>query len=253
MASLWSDIAPLRVGLHVGAVVSTAAMAYIDLCHDFDEERERIFDYHPTLMATAVMLFLTEGLITSIGFRHLTGDARVAAIWRHACWTAPGNLLMIAGVVAMYGFKSKWRLGHFDTPHSWLGLACLGLSLCSTLGGLLSFHRIGLLDRLPVKVRPWVKAAHRNAGAVAWLCGVVAMEVALMYPRMRMQAVSAGILIGAIAATAMLLILISRIMAAPAAAAPAPAAATAGAAKAGAAAVTPAEPPKAQPEAKKKM
>ena len=39
---------------------------------------------HPLFMSIGYVLFMSEGLISGIMFRHLDGPPRVRAIWSHA-------------------------------------------------------------------------------------------------------------------------------------------------------------------------
>eukprot|EP00955_Chlamydomonas_euryale_P026471 279297-Chlamydomonas_euryale.AAC.4 len=48
-----------------------------------------------------------EGILTSISFRTLVGDARVSAIYTHLMLTAPGNLLMLGAFYAIYSVKVR--------------------------------------------------------------------------------------------------------------------------------------------------
>lgn len=51
---------------------------------------------------------------------------------------------------------------HFKSVHAKVGLAVLILSIVAPLGGMVSYRRFGFLQRLPEKLQPRVKWAHRN-------------------------------------------------------------------------------------------
>ncbi len=51
---------------------------------------------------------------------------------------------------------------HFTSWHAKVGLAVFTLSILVPLGGIVSFRKFGLLQRLPEKLQPQIKWAHRN-------------------------------------------------------------------------------------------
>ena len=59
---------------------------------------------------------------------------------------------------------------HFTSWHGKVGLAVFILSIVAPLGGVVSFRRLGLLQRLPEKMQPQIKWAHRNVSRAA-RCG----------------------------------------------------------------------------------
>ena len=56
---------------------------------------------------------------------------------------------------------------HFKSWHAKVGLAVFILSIGAPLGGVVSFRRLGLLQRLPEKLQPQIKWAHRNVSTTA--------------------------------------------------------------------------------------
>ena len=58
----------------------------------------------------------------------------------------------------------------FTSWHGKVGLAVFILSIVAPLGGVVSFRRLGLLQRLPEKMQPQIKWAHRNVSRAA-RCG----------------------------------------------------------------------------------
>ena len=51
---------------------------------------------------------------------------------------------------------------HFTSWHGKAGLTVFILSIVAPLGGVASFRKIGLLQRMPEKLQPRIKWAHRN-------------------------------------------------------------------------------------------
>ncbi len=62
---------------------------------------------------------------------------------------------------------------HFKSLHAKVGLAVFILSIVAPLGGVVSFRRLGLLQRLPEKLQPQIKWAHRNVSPTARCKAVV--------------------------------------------------------------------------------
>lgn len=48
--------------------------------------------------------------------------------------------------------------------------------------GLVSFRRVGIIQRFPEKWQPRIKAAHRQLGLLTWLLALVTIELALTHP-----------------------------------------------------------------------
>ena len=51
---------------------------------------------------------------------------------------------------------------HFTSWHAKAGLTVFILSIVAPLGGIASFRKFGLLQRMPEKLQPRIKWAHRN-------------------------------------------------------------------------------------------
>ena len=51
---------------------------------------------------------------------------------------------------------------HFTSWHAKAGLTVFILSIVAPLGGVASFRKFGLLQRMPEKLQPRIKWAHRN-------------------------------------------------------------------------------------------
>ena len=51
---------------------------------------------------------------------------------------------------------------HFTSWHAKAGLTVFILSIVAPLGGIASFRKFGLLQRVPEKLQPRIKWAHRN-------------------------------------------------------------------------------------------
>ena len=56
---------------------------------------------------------------------------------------------------------------HFKSLHAKVGLAVFILSIVAPLGGVVSFRKLGLLQRVPEKLQPQIKWAHRNVSTTA--------------------------------------------------------------------------------------
>ena len=54
---------------------------------------------------------------------------------------------------------------HFQSLHAKFGLATFILAVIAPLGGLISFRKLGLLQRFPDKLQPRIKWLHRNVSA----------------------------------------------------------------------------------------
>ena len=58
---------------------------------------------------------------------------------------------------------------HFTSWHAKVGLTVFILSIVAPLGGIVSFRKFGLLQRLPEKLQPQVKGAHRAVSQLSLL------------------------------------------------------------------------------------
>ncbi|KAK9916106.1 hypothetical protein WJX75_008637 [Coccomyxa subellipsoidea] len=140
-----------------------------------------LFSWHPTLMALAFLGFMAEGVVTSILFRSKDGQDRVRAIQRHLVWQALGFLCLLGGFYAIYQNKVVAGKEHFKSVHAKFGLATFILGIMAPLGGLMSFRRLGLLQKFPDKFQPRIKWAHRNVGLLTWLLALVTIQLALTH------------------------------------------------------------------------
>ena len=60
-------------------------------------------------MAVGFLGFMTEGILTSITFRHLEGNERVSKIWQHLSWQIVSLICIIAGFLTIFQNKvSIW-------------------------------------------------------------------------------------------------------------------------------------------------
>ncbi|CAK0780506.1 hypothetical protein CVIRNUC_005075 [Coccomyxa viridis] len=138
-----------------------------------------LFSWHPTLMSMAFLGFMAEGVLTSISFRALDGQDRVKAIQRHLVWQLAAFVCLVGGFYAIYRNKVVHGKAHFTSWHAKVGLTVFILSIVAPLGGVASFRKFGLLQRMPEKLQPRIKWAHRNIGLVTWLFALLAIELAL--------------------------------------------------------------------------
>ncbi|KAL6748955.1 cytochrome b-561-like protein [Haematococcus lacustris] len=168
-------ITRLKIALHVSVVLMV-----LSLCLSlFDNS---LFCWHPVLMSAGYLLFMSEGIIAAIMFRHIDGHDRVHAIWGHAWLQLRSVLCIAAGFAAIYRNKVLHGKTHFHSLHAKVGLATLILSVLSPLWGLLSFKRLGVIQKFPEKWHPWIKWSHRQMGVLCWLLALVTIQLALRHP-----------------------------------------------------------------------
>ncbi|CAL8469828.1 g9370 [Coccomyxa elongata] len=132
-------------------------------------------------MALAFLGFMAEGVVTSILFRSKDGQDRVHAIQRHLLIQAFAFLCLLGGFYAIYQNKVVHGKEHFKSVHGKFGLATFILGIVAPLGGLISFRRLGLLQKFPDKMQPRIKWAHRNIGILTWLLALVTIQLALTH------------------------------------------------------------------------
>lgn len=68
----------------------------------------------------------------------------------------------VAMLFISWMFQVLLGKSHFMSTHAQFGLATLILSALMPLGGLLSFKKVGLLQKLPERLQPHVKTMHRT-------------------------------------------------------------------------------------------
>ncbi|KXZ44862.1 hypothetical protein GPECTOR_61g815 [Gonium pectorale] len=142
-------------------------------------------------MSIGYIVFMTEGLIAAIHLRQIDGPDRVKAIWSHALLQLRALVCILIGFGVIYRNKAQCTpsclqvlLGkpHFMSLHAKFGLATLVLSILMPLWGLVSFRRMGLIQRFPERWQPLIKTLHRQLGALTWLLALVTIELALPHP-----------------------------------------------------------------------
>lgn len=62
------------------------------------------------------------------------------------------------------------------------GLATIILSFLMPVWGLVSFRRMGIIQRFPERLQPLIKMMHRQLGLVTWLLALMTIELALPHP-----------------------------------------------------------------------
>ncbi|KAG1681103.1 hypothetical protein FOA52_015544 [Chlamydomonas sp. UWO 241] len=144
-----------------------------------------LFSWHPLFMSIGYVLFMTEGLLAAIMFRHLDGPERVAAIQSHAIMQIRALVCIVIGFVVIYQNKVQHNKRHFQSTHSQVGLATLVLTVLAPLGGAISFKRLGLIHRFPEVWHSRIKWLHRKLGVCVWLLALVTIELALPHPSVR--------------------------------------------------------------------
>lgn len=88
----------INVALHGVLVVVSLSIAF----SLFDST---LFAWHPLFMSIGYLLFMAEGLISAVRFRHLDGPERVRAIQSHALWQLRAVLCVFIGFVIIYRNK----------------------------------------------------------------------------------------------------------------------------------------------------
>lgn len=166
-----------------------------------------LFSWHPTLMALAFLGFTAEGVVTSILFRSKEGQDRVRAIQRHLLLQALAFLCLLGGFYTIYQNKVVHGKQHWKSVHAKFGLATFILGIVAPLGGLISFRRLGLLQKFPDKLQPRIKWAHRNIGILTWLLALVTVQLALTHHAVWKGAVSRCWQLGVMALGAAVLVL----------------------------------------------
>jgi len=165
----------LTTVLHGSVVIVALSLA----CCLFDGS---LFAWHPALMSVGYIIFMSEGVLSAVMFRTLDGPERVSAIWSHALLQARAMVCIVAGFVVIYRNKVVNGRSHFLSTHAQVGLATMLLSLGSPLLGLVSFRRMGIIQRFPERLQPRIKWLHRQLGVVTWLMSLVTIQLALRHP-----------------------------------------------------------------------
>ncbi|KAK9830306.1 hypothetical protein WJX72_010893 [[Myrmecia] bisecta] len=122
---------------------------------------------------------MSEGVLAALKFRPLEGQARVRAIQVHALLQIVATLCIAGGFYAIAQHKNNLGKQHFKSIHAKMGLLTLILSVCAPLGGALSFKYLGLLTKIPERLQPTVKLAHRNLGIATLTVALITIEIIL--------------------------------------------------------------------------
>jgi len=142
-----------------------------------------LFSFHPTAMALGYGALMTPGAFLALKLRGAPGPAlRVAGLWAHAALQTAASAACFGGLVAIVANKTIKRKPHLVSLHATLGAASLLLALCALASGAGAFRALGIWDRLPDRIKPLAKRAHRNLGFAAWVAGQAAAMTALNLP-----------------------------------------------------------------------
>lgn len=87
--------------LHVSVVFTALSIAFVL----FDST---LFAFHPVFMSLGYVIFMAEGLIASIMFRHLEGPERVRAIEAHGFMQLRAITCIAIGFGVIYRNKVSW-------------------------------------------------------------------------------------------------------------------------------------------------
>ena len=151
----WLD-PPTAVRLLRAATIATsvtASLAWLD---------GSLFAWHPVLMTVGLLGCATEAALTARTARALEpGPARVAALWRHACWAGSGLACLAAGGAAIFAHKVRKGKHHLHSTHARVGAAAGVAAVAAGLLGPLAFRSLGLNARLPPAWQDRVKVMHR--------------------------------------------------------------------------------------------
>lgn len=93
--------------LHVSVVIMALSLAFVI----FDAS---LFSWHPVMMSIGYVIFMAEGLIASVMFRHLEGPERVRAIQSHALMQLRALLCIAIGFGVIY--RNKVMLPWLTNP-----------------------------------------------------------------------------------------------------------------------------------------
>lgn len=140
-----------------------------------------VFSMHPLSMATAFVATMPEGILRSLSARGASGTERVITLTKHAIAQSASALLSLLGVCAIMLHKNKLGKAHFQSWHGTIGICVASLTLFSSLGGLLAFKRIGLLQKLPVQLQQRVKVAHRYISWATFVSGTLVVLLGLQH------------------------------------------------------------------------
>lgn len=138
-----------------------------------------LFPWHPLLISIGFLALMTEGIMTAVRFRPNEGTTRVAAITNHALIQAAATACVTLGFYAIYHSKDLKGKQHFTSLHGKVGLVTFLLALASPLLGVLSFRRLGLIQKFPQDWHPRLKWLHRLVSAYAYILGMVTIQLAL--------------------------------------------------------------------------
>lgn len=95
-----SVVAKLNLLLHASVALVSLSIAFVL----FDKS---LFSWHPLFMSLGYLLFMTEGLISAVMFRHLDGPERVKAIWGHALMQTRALVCICIGFGVIYQNKVR--------------------------------------------------------------------------------------------------------------------------------------------------
>lgn len=93
-------IGQLNILIHAAAILISLSIAFAL----FDNT---LFAWHPLFMSVGYLLFMTEGLMSAVVFRHMDGADRVRAIWAHALMQCRAVICIIIGFIVIYQNKVR--------------------------------------------------------------------------------------------------------------------------------------------------
>ncbi|KAI8468594.1 MAG: eukaryotic cytochrome b561-domain-containing protein [Monoraphidium minutum] len=138
-----------------------------------------LFGWHPFAMSVGYIFFMAEGLISAWAIRTTAGEERVRGLDMHALMQLRAVVLIAIGAGVIIHNKNLNGKPHFRTLHGKLGLLTLVLTAASPLLGVVSFRKLGLIQRFPDEWQPRLKKTHKLLGAATWFLALLTVEIAL--------------------------------------------------------------------------
>eukprot|EP00887_Chlorella_sp_A99_P002879 scaffold6.g2879.t1 len=172
--------------------------------------RGELFAWHPLFMGVGFLGFMTEGILTAVRFRPNEGMARVVAIQNHGLIQAGASVSVGLGFYAIYRNKALKGKQHFASLHGKTGLVATALTAASVLLGVLSFRKLGLIQRFPESWQPHIKWLHRMVSIGTWVQALVVMQIVLPHPAVFTGAWCRGWQAGVLATVVLMLYTVRR-------------------------------------------
>ncbi|CAK9143860.1 unnamed protein product [Ilex paraguariensis] len=139
------------IGIAVAALVLTWNMHYRGGLALISDEKTRIFNVHPVLMVTGLVLLNGEAMLAYKTVSRTKSFRKLI----HLSLQFLAFFLSIIGLWAAWKFHSDRGIDHFYSLHSWLGLACLFLFGIQWAAGFATFWYPGGSRNNRATLLPW--------------------------------------------------------------------------------------------------